>query len=102
MSQFYYPLEHEFFVCSCMSPEHTIRWTRDPEDNQVYIYVYLAPLTFWRRLWTGLKYICGYQCRYGAFDEFILDNSDAIRLEEMAGKVKHIYLQQLAEKVKRP
>ena len=99
MSQYWYPIEHTFFVCACMTPEHTLRFTYDPQDNQLYCYVYLNRYSFLKRLWRGIKYICGYQCKYGAFDEFIMDPADAESLIETAEKIRIKYSQQLTDKV---
>jgi hypothetical protein len=33
-----------------------------------------------RRLWAAIKYVAGYRCRYGEWDEFILSTMDVIRL----------------------
>jgi hypothetical protein len=42
--------------------------------------VFLRPESFYKRIWLGIKYIFGYTCRYGYFDEFILDPKDVDRM----------------------
>jgi hypothetical protein len=55
---------------------------------EVYVHVHLVRRSFWYRLKYGLKYIFGYKSRYGAWDEFILDNS---HVKETNGYVMYPY-----------
>jgi hypothetical protein len=38
----------------------------------------------------GIKYIFGYKCRYGAFDEFIVNPKDADKIQEIVYYLKKI------------
>lgn len=73
----------ELFICSCTSTEHQIVFKYDKEEVYpiVYTEIHLSKLPFFHRLKYGLKYIFGYQCKYGAFDEFIFDKDDAKKLQ---------------------
>ncbi|MBR1436345.1 MAG: hypothetical protein IJ584_14685, partial [Bacteroidales bacterium] len=51
--------------------------------GEVYIAVHLNKKPFWKRLKYAIKYIFGYQCKYGAFDEIILNPDDAERLQKV-------------------
>jgi hypothetical protein len=80
----------EYFECSCHSPEHTLRfWFDDDEDYPfVYASVFLGSVPWRRRVWLGIRYIFGYKCRYGHFDEFLLRPEDADRLIAVAEALK--------------
>ena len=75
----------ELFVCRCHDVQHqfiirTVDFDKYPE---VYLSVFLYPYGFFKRLVYGIKYIFGYQCRYGAFDEFIFNPEDAHKLRKV-------------------
>ena len=69
--------ETDIMVCKCNSTEHQLVIMIDREYKEVSIDVHLCNHdNFFKRLWTGLKYAFGYQCKYGAFDSVILDNNN--------------------------
>jgi hypothetical protein len=80
----------KYFECQCHSAEHVLRtWFDDDEDYPcIYMSVFLGAEPWHRRLWLGLKYILGYKCRYGHFDEFLLRPEDADRMIEMLEALK--------------
>jgi hypothetical protein len=50
-----------------------------------------APLTLsQKRVKVAIKYILGYKCKYGNWEEFIWNVDDAPKLEEMAKIIKKI------------
>lgn len=71
-------------ICDCNSREHQIIIEYDNEDNLAYCHIHLVKHGFWRRLKAGLKYIFGYKCRYGQWDEFILKPEHAGKLRELS------------------
>lgn len=72
-----------------MNVEHQLIFSYFPEDNEVYMAVHLIPeYNIWKRIWTAIKYIFGYKSRYGHFDEFIFDKSDADRLQKIVDFLK--------------
>lgn len=73
----------ELLICDCCSVEHQIIFRHDKEDNWVYAEIHLAKTTFWRRLKYGIKYIFGYKCKYGAFEEFILNKNHIVSLNNI-------------------
>ena len=85
----------EIFICECHSTEHQIVFYFDEDDylervhSIVYVHINLNKKKFWERLLHGIKYIFGYQCRFGAFDEFILNPDDADRLQEVVNYLKN-------------
>ena len=86
---------HNILICECHSTEHqmVINYSEDeyPDGTKspmVYIHTHLNKRPFWQRLKYGIKYIFGYQCRYGAFDEFIINPTDAKTLQEVVNYLK--------------
>jgi hypothetical protein len=78
-------------LCSCYSSEHQLIVHLYEEGDlyppEAFIEVHLVKRSFWYRLIYGIKYIFGYQSKYGAWDEFILDKKHADSLRKIA---KHL------------
>ena len=61
-------------LCNCSSTEHSIVFRTDlSEDDECIIEVHLTKLSFIKRLKYAFKYLFGYQCKYGAFEETIVE-----------------------------
>lgn len=99
-------------ICSCHNTEHQLiflfdedviykkdsdgkeiedengKWVVDRNYSMCYIHTHLNMKPFWERLTYGIKYIFGYQCRYGAFDEFIIKPEDANEFEKVVNYLK--------------
>ncbi len=71
-------------ICECSSREHQIIIEHDNEDNLTYCHIHLVKNGFCRRLKAGLKYIFGYKCRYGQWEEFIFKPEHANQLRELS------------------
>lgn len=83
-------LDPELLICSCSSAEHQMIIHRDDTDYEAFCEIYLCNYdSFWKRLWYGLKYAFGYKCKYGAFDEIILDYRHADKLIELGNFLKN-------------
>jgi hypothetical protein len=86
--------QKDLFVCSCHSTEHqmVVLYDEDEIDDvkypMLYIHTHLVKRPFWQRVKYGLKYIFGYQCRYGAFDEFIINPDDVEGIEKIVKYLK--------------
>jgi hypothetical protein len=84
--------EHpEIFICECHSTEHQLVFRHDPDDeyHELFIDVHLRTYkNVFKRIWVSLKYIFGYKCRYGHWDEFIFNKDDAQRLIGILNKLK--------------
>jgi len=78
------PVLPAVLICDCSSREHQIIIEHNNEDNLTYCHIHLVKHGFWRRLKAGLKYIFGYKCRYGEWDEFILKPEHANQLRELS------------------
>lgn len=84
----------DVLICECHSTEHqvVIYYSEDECENKkypmVYFHIHLNKPRFWGRLRNGIRYIFGYQCRYGAFDEFIFSPEDADKLQKVVDYLK--------------
>lgn len=68
--------DFRYLECECSTPEHTVRFLRD--EDYTYITFFLGTGPWYKRVVTAVKYVFGYKCRYGHFDEVIL-GSDKVR-----------------------
>jgi hypothetical protein len=85
-------VSNEAFFCDCFSDEHVVRLVYCPDDHPVYrdlyLSVFLAERGFWKRLWSGIKYILGYKCKYGHWDEFIVPRRELGRIIDILQRAK--------------
>lgn len=72
--------EQKLVICSCGSVEHQFILSVDDDFDVVYLEIHLTKKNFISRLKHGIKYTFGYQSKYGAFDEIVLDKE---RVEEL-------------------
>ena len=88
--------DKDIIICQCNSTDHQIIFLySDDEINGerypiCYAHIHLNKLPFWKRLKYSIKYIFGYQYRYGAFDEFIFTPDDADKLQKLVNYLKTI------------
>lgn len=85
-------MEHndEIMICACSSVEHQIiisKWNDDGYKH-AYLMIHLNKLPFFKRLIHGLKYIFGYKCKYGDFEEFIIDDKNVNKLKEIVNFIE--------------
>ena len=67
-----------------------ILYSEDDGYPIVYSHIHLNKRPFWERVKYGFKYIFGYKCRYGAFDEFLFNPEDADKLQEVVDYLNQI------------
>ena len=65
--------------CECSSTEHKVHFEYEPPSytqkdfGEIFVHVYLNPTnSFFKRLVVATKYLFGYQCKYGAWDESVI------------------------------
>ena len=77
--------DKDLIICECHSTEHqmVVYYEEDDRHPMVFIHIHLNKQPFWKRLIYGIKYIFGRKCRYGAFDEMILNPEDAPKFEKI-------------------
>jgi hypothetical protein len=76
-------------ICDCSSLEHQIVFRYEVDDNMVFANIHLVKKSFFKRIVLGVKYIFGYSCKYGHFEEFILKREHAWRLIKIANDLKY-------------
>jgi hypothetical protein len=78
----------EYVECACTSSEHTLRFVVDEEDNEIYTDVQLARWHPWyMRVWLAIKYVFGYQCKYGHWDCTIIQEEQAKQIIQLMKRV---------------
>ena len=81
-------MKNEILICDCSSMEHQIVISYDDEDKLAYCHIYLHKRGFFTRIKIALKYIFGYKCKYGHWDEFIFCKDDADKIKELSKLLK--------------
>ena len=67
----------ETFICECFSKEHQVTFWWDEDDNKLYIQPHLSTnLNIFQRFWIAIRYIFGYKCKYGSWDEIIMSDEN--------------------------
>lgn len=81
---------NDLFICQCYNTEHQLIFSYFPEEKEdVYVSVHLIPeYRIWKRIWIAIKYIFGYKCKFGHFDEFIFKRTDADKLQSVVNYLK--------------
>lgn len=85
-------MEDKILICDCSSVEHQMVLRFDDNKDlgrMVYVKIHLVPLVWYKRLWRGLKYIFGYKCCYGNFEEMILSSKHARQIYGLYRFLRH-------------
>jgi len=86
--------DKDLLICDCNSTEHMMMvfYAEDEIGDKtyptVYIHIHLTKKPFWKRVKYAINYIFGRQCKYGAFDEMILNPDDAPKFEKISEFLK--------------
>ena len=83
-------MEKELFICDCCKTEHMIMFNYDKGENYkfVYAHIHLTKRSFFGRLKYAFKYIFGYKCRYGAFEELVISKDNYAPFENVVKFLK--------------
>lgn len=80
--------EQDLVVCSCGDVSHQLiisifDYTTSSGKNQAdcFLQIHLNKLSFFERIKVAFKYIFGFQCKYGAFNEVIIDKTNAEKIK---------------------
>ena len=79
--------EFRYLECRCSTPEHTVRFAKD--EDFVYMTFFLADLPWFSRVVNAVKYVFGYKCMYGHFDEVVLGKEELGSLIEILEEAKN-------------
>ncbi len=83
----------KFIRCECGSLEHTVHFQASdfiegPDWPELIINVHLVSHdNFFKRLWVGLRYALGYNCKYGHWDEVLLWQDKIIELRDYLNEI---------------
>jgi len=80
-------MKTKYIECACYSSEHTLKFTYFPDEKELCVTTFLAHRPFLKRVINGLKYIFGYKCEYGHFDETILEEEKIKELQDFLSKL---------------
>jgi len=84
----YQPLQTSYYECQCESAEHTLRFVYDPDENELHTEVQMIQYrNIFQRIFVAIKYIFGYQCRYGHFDCTLIKPEDCKGIKDLLDKV---------------
>lgn len=84
-------MEGNYIECECHSPEHTLRYSLDHEDQVIYVSVYLDQYHPWyERAWIAVKYLFGYKCRYGHFDCVLMGPEQVEQLKKVLQEFENV------------
>lgn len=84
----------EIIICNCHSTEHQLVMLYEEDEIEgktypmCYFHIHLNERPFWQRLKYGISYIFGRKSKYGAFDEFIFNQQDADKLQDLVDYLK--------------
>jgi len=81
-------VEKHYCECACSSTDHTIKLclfgANKDDEPELYMEVQLPQRRSWyQRVWVAVKYIFGYQCRYGHWDTFSFDVESAKEMKDV-------------------
>jgi hypothetical protein len=80
--------ETKMLICECNSAEHQIIIHYEQDENVAYCHIHLSKRSFMKRLVLGLRYIFGYHCVFGHWDEFVITDKHAQALRRLAWKLE--------------
>jgi hypothetical protein len=69
-----------YIECGCGSLEHNLQFRAFNDDREIYCHTFLSHRKFRDRIIPALKYIFGYKCKYGHFEEIILDVNSQMQI----------------------
>ena len=87
----------EYYDCQCACSEHVLRLVymegSESEPPELYTDIFLYnPDSILKRIWMGIKYIFGFKCQYGHFDNWMMKAEDAKRLRELLERYEADFL----------
>lgn len=76
-------------ICECASVEHQIVFRYLNDDNELYAEIFLHNHdNFFKRLWTAIRYVFGYKCKYGEWDSIIISENNKHQFQKALDKIK--------------
>ena len=86
------PIEKKYFECACFSSEHTLKFVFDEEYGDLTTEIFLNDYrNVFKRIWTAVKYVFGYKCRYGHWDCWIMLPEDASAMRDLLDRFEEFH-----------
>ena len=82
----------EIIVCGCGGTDHHLIFTKehDPgEEPEIWLHYHLEKKSWLQRLKIGIKYIFGYQSRFGMYGELLINKENISKFEEIVTFIKN-------------
>lgn len=79
-------IKRQYLDCACSTLDHTFAVNVDTSDDHLPLWIDFH-LCMWRpwykRIWLAIKYIFGYQSKFGHYDTVCLDREQAYKLVDI-------------------
>lgn len=76
------------FICKCGDPSHQLIMSKS--EGEIFVTIHLKPLSLYKRVINAVKYIFGFRSIYGEFTEFIFNEKDSDKLQEIVDYLKKL------------
>jgi hypothetical protein len=74
--------QQKWINCTCLTAQHSLRMMYFPQEPHMSLDICLEKVSFWRRIWIGIKYIFGLGAFDGGFSEVVIDREKAHDMKE--------------------
>lgn len=81
-------VKKELLICECSDPQHQVIFSKFDDEDIIYLAIHLTKQPFLIRLKIAFRYIFGYQCSYGAFQEVLLNKEKLTKLLNKLGNME--------------
>jgi len=93
-------MAEKFIRCDCGAAEHQAILSYFPDEEHDFQVLYLQiHLTSWGnifpRLWHAIRYVFGYHCCYGHWDEIIINKEKAAEIRDFIARFLEASAQQV-------
>jgi len=91
-----------YLECDCSSDQHLVKVSCDVDDthpqrdSNLCLHTQLIHQRWYVRIWYATKYVFGYQCRYGHWEETVLNLEKVEKLHMLL----HAFNREIEEKAK--
>lgn len=77
-------MESHYVECMCTDLGHTVRFSFDPSDGELWLDVHLHRWQPWyKRIVMAFRYVFGFAPSHGHYDTTIIDLGDATRIRDL-------------------
>ena len=92
-------MESLYLDCQCSDMNHTVRFSLDDVDGDIYVEVRLNRWKPWyKRLLDGIKHVLNINVPYGHYDTTMLRDEDYVKLQQLLLRSTSIKVNSFANK----